>query len=314
MQSTKANQWRRVAVLVVAAVLCWAINGFGQEELPLRVVSAEAPLYPLMAQAMGIQGVVLLDVLIKKHEVVSAKALSGPPLLQRAATENVRSWKFYGARPAKLRVRFTYKLVGSTCGIHGETVVFRPPLDVELSAPGFVTCDPIRTVTTVHKARATSSARRVTGPGSHPQQAPDSGKWSLQEGHIAPSCGQSSQQLGRVNTTSVCEIVAAPSRFDGKLLCFPAEVRSDGLEFTMLFDHRCPAVGIVPLFRDTAASAEIDRAIYSTRPPGRKRIGAVFTGIVHWRRHHRRRFTLDVQEVCDIRVGRTKSGASPGSD
>ena len=60
-----------------------------------KAVSKPAPLYPALAKAAGVQGLVSVQVLIDEQgRVVSAKVTNGHPLLQQAAVQAVYKWKF----------------------------------------------------------------------------------------------------------------------------------------------------------------------------------------------------------------------------
>jgi protein TonB len=53
------------------------------------------PDYPPLAKSTGQSGVVAVEVTIsEKGDVVSARALSGPPLLRDAAVSAAKRWKF----------------------------------------------------------------------------------------------------------------------------------------------------------------------------------------------------------------------------
>ena len=69
-----------------------AISSGKAEELLLHKVN---PKYPLRAREQNLQGDVVLKVSINKHgEVTDAKALSGQPILQDAAVDAVKQWRY----------------------------------------------------------------------------------------------------------------------------------------------------------------------------------------------------------------------------
>ena len=58
-------------------------------------LSGRNPQYPPIAKAARIQGTVILDVTISRTGMVEdVHALSGPPMLQQAATDAVRTWRY----------------------------------------------------------------------------------------------------------------------------------------------------------------------------------------------------------------------------
>jgi protein TonB len=59
------------------------------------VLSKNAPIYPVIAQAAHVSGRVVLQATISKTgSIENLHVLSGPPMLQQAAMEAVRSWKY----------------------------------------------------------------------------------------------------------------------------------------------------------------------------------------------------------------------------
>jgi protein TonB len=53
------------------------------------------PQYPAIAKAARIQGTVVLQATISKSGTIqNLKVISGPPMLQQAALEAVRSWRY----------------------------------------------------------------------------------------------------------------------------------------------------------------------------------------------------------------------------
>ena len=71
----------------------------GQLQQP-KLLSSTAAVYPPLARAQGAQGDVTIDALIDANGKVSTtNVLSGNPLLQRAAVDSLRLWKY---QPAKL--------------------------------------------------------------------------------------------------------------------------------------------------------------------------------------------------------------------
>jgi len=81
-----------------------------------KATSKPAPQYPTIAKAAGVQGPVVVQVLIdERGSVVSAKVTSGHPLLQQAALQTAYKWKFsptvLTGTPVKVTGVVTYNFV-----------------------------------------------------------------------------------------------------------------------------------------------------------------------------------------------------------
>jgi TonB family protein len=83
-----------VAAIVTAGLITW--TGRVQAEGTGRKAVEKVPaVYPLIAKANRIRGVVKLEVVVRGNgSVKSAKVLGGSPLLIDSATEAVSKWKF----------------------------------------------------------------------------------------------------------------------------------------------------------------------------------------------------------------------------
>lgn len=67
---------------------------------PPKVVSSPPPVYPTDARARNIEGVVVVDILVDTTgKIAETKVLSGPPMLQQAALDALRRWRY---QPAQL--------------------------------------------------------------------------------------------------------------------------------------------------------------------------------------------------------------------
>jgi len=65
-----------------------------------RLISSTPPVYPPLARSQGVEGDVTLDALIDETgRVTRVRTVSGPGLLQEAAADTVRQWKY---KPATL--------------------------------------------------------------------------------------------------------------------------------------------------------------------------------------------------------------------
>ncbi len=101
------------------------------------------PLYPHMALAAHVQGVVKIRVTTDGRKVSSLKAESGPPILVKAAEENIRTWEFYEHKPMTFVTTFEYIIEESPeCGFSNGASVLKLPLEARISSKGLKTCDP----------------------------------------------------------------------------------------------------------------------------------------------------------------------------
>ena len=92
-----------------------AVKG-GQLVQP-KLITSVASAYPAAAKAAHAQGDVLIDALIDNTgKVVATKVISGSPLLQQAAVDSLRFWKYEPARlngeaiPIHIRVNVSFRL------------------------------------------------------------------------------------------------------------------------------------------------------------------------------------------------------------
>ncbi|HET9742122.1 MAG TPA: energy transducer TonB [Terriglobales bacterium] len=66
-----------------------------KKSTPARLISSVPPQYPAMARQFRLEGQVVVTVEVDTAgNVVSAKAISGPPMLRQAALDAVRRWKY----------------------------------------------------------------------------------------------------------------------------------------------------------------------------------------------------------------------------
>jgi hypothetical protein len=76
------------------------------------VQHADVPLYPAIAKTAHISGTVTLRVTVEAGAVVAveAKSASAPVMLVKAATDNMKTWRFYSAAQGMLEVTYVYEL------------------------------------------------------------------------------------------------------------------------------------------------------------------------------------------------------------
>jgi general secretion pathway protein A len=81
-----------------------AANDAGELQ-PARLISSPPPIYPLVARAGNVRGVVVINAVVNEAgKVTDMKVISGSPLLTQAAMDALRTWKY---EPAKMNGRPT---------------------------------------------------------------------------------------------------------------------------------------------------------------------------------------------------------------
>lgn len=119
----------------ITAVL-WACAAMAQNSktaLPM-VAGAAVPLYPPLARAANVQGVVHVTVTTDGHRVIATHVEDGHKLLATAADANARTWEFATHDPTTFTVSYHYKLDAKLKGNpNNPTVILRLPTEVEIS-------------------------------------------------------------------------------------------------------------------------------------------------------------------------------------
>jgi protein TonB len=91
----------------------------------VTVVKGPVPQYPFSARRLGIEGTVLLRLLVNAQglpEQIDVKKTSGSPVLDRAAESSLRRWRFRPAREAGtavarwIEIAVCFKLTGPAPG------------------------------------------------------------------------------------------------------------------------------------------------------------------------------------------------------
>jgi hypothetical protein len=102
--------------LVGVATLCQPkfvagsdVQSLVESGLP-TVTGATVPLYPPIARAASLQGIVVLLATTSGEKVESTKVLSGHPLLVQAAESNIRTWTFVGKPPQSIKVIYRHEI------------------------------------------------------------------------------------------------------------------------------------------------------------------------------------------------------------
>lgn len=145
MKNNLLNCFLRTASAVLVLVSMAFPVAVAQESkvAPLMVASAAVPLYPPLARAAHIQGVVHVKVTTDGHRVIETHVEDGHKLLAAAAEENARTWQFSTHEPITFTVTYHYKLVAKLKGNpNNPTVTLRLPTEVEVSTMPLVISDP----------------------------------------------------------------------------------------------------------------------------------------------------------------------------
>jgi TonB family protein len=102
------------ATFTLIAVLLLNLSAVGADPEPF-LKSSLMPFYPPLCRQARIQGQVILHFTVNEQgDTSDVEAVTGPPLLQRAAIDAVQSWKFAWDHPCaclvKKKVVFVYTL------------------------------------------------------------------------------------------------------------------------------------------------------------------------------------------------------------
>jgi hypothetical protein len=131
-----------VGLMILGGILSPALAQKAEQEIPL-LTAGTMPLYPRMALAARVQGVVKIRVTTDGKKVASLEAESGPPMLVKAAKENILTWEFDEHKPMTFVTTFEYVIEEpAECGFSNGASVLKLPLEVRISTKGLKTCDP----------------------------------------------------------------------------------------------------------------------------------------------------------------------------
>ncbi len=127
--------------LAFVVTVFWAWTATTQNlkvTLPM-VAGATVPLYPPLARAANVQGVVHVKITTDGHHVIATHVEDGPKLLATAAEENARTWEFATHDPTTFTVTYHYKLDAKLAGNpNNPIVILRLPTEVEVSSAPLV--------------------------------------------------------------------------------------------------------------------------------------------------------------------------------
>lgn len=126
--------------VLLAAFFATAIAQQPKAVLPM-VAGGAVPLYPPLARATKVQGVVHLKVVTDGTRVTAAHAEDGNRLLATASEENARTWRFSKHEPTSFTVTYRYRL-DANADPNNPTVTLRFPTEVDVSIAPLVHSDP----------------------------------------------------------------------------------------------------------------------------------------------------------------------------
>ena|ERR1700730_7332918 len=134
MKNNSPSRFLLAALLVaLVSVACSTIVAQESKVALPRVAGAAVPLYPPLARAANVQGVIHVKITTDGHRTVNALAEDGPQLLAVSAEENARTWVFAVHEPTTFTVTYQYKLVlGMKGNADNPEVVMRLPTRIEV--------------------------------------------------------------------------------------------------------------------------------------------------------------------------------------
>jgi hypothetical protein len=100
------------------------------EVLP-KIIHHIQPIYPPIARIAHVQGDVLIKLTTDGESVTNAEAESGPPMLRKAAEDNVLTWKFVRTTQGTFYVTFRYRIMSGDV----DVTFLESPGVVQLLAP-----------------------------------------------------------------------------------------------------------------------------------------------------------------------------------
>jgi hypothetical protein len=133
----------RLALMLIFSVVLPLASAQGPGGgLPV-LSAASMPLYPRTALLAHVQGSVKIRVQTDGENISSVDEQSGPPMLVKAAKDNLRTWRFEKHDPATFLVTFDYKIEEpGGCSVENSAVIMTTPLHVEITAKAVHPCDP----------------------------------------------------------------------------------------------------------------------------------------------------------------------------
>jgi hypothetical protein len=119
--------------LVFGLALLLSSSVLAASEVYTTVTKAEIPLYPPLARAALVQGIVVAEVTTSGEAFGAIKIVSGHPLLSAAVTENLRTWALVNSPTMTFSLTYRYKIADSCKG--KPSVVMELPTKVSICSP-----------------------------------------------------------------------------------------------------------------------------------------------------------------------------------
>lgn len=137
--ATNRNRTARY-VASIAFLMCGFLFGHAEGQSVLPGVSfAEVPLYPPLARAASVAGVVHVVVTTDGHRVVTARVQDGNQILADAAEKNAKGWQFASHEPTSFTVTYIYKLVKDLkVQQDNPRVILKLPLEIEIDSARWI--------------------------------------------------------------------------------------------------------------------------------------------------------------------------------
>lgn len=151
MRFSKACLGLYIAAFALLSNKLPAISQTPSDELPV-VIAGQMPLYPPIARAARVSGIVKMQVTTDGNFVTSIKVESGPPMLVKFARANVQTWEFLQHKPTNFETTFEYVIEEpAQCNYSNASVKLDLPAHVRISVKGLMTCDPSVTEEKPHR-------------------------------------------------------------------------------------------------------------------------------------------------------------------
>lgn len=125
---------RAILILAITATLGFLTAAQVQENAPIKIEAATAPIYPQLAILSATGGDVVVQVKINADgQVTSAKVVEGHKLLQEASLNAARRWQFSsGGVGREVRLTFSFQVMPKNTPQIELTPIFKPPYRVEV--------------------------------------------------------------------------------------------------------------------------------------------------------------------------------------
>lgn len=96
MSLQASRSWSALAVLAaLIGMFALPIRSLAQDELPRKIKSRIAPVYPALARQMNISGVVKVQITVAPNGTIkSSKVIGGHPVLANAAMDAIKKWRY----------------------------------------------------------------------------------------------------------------------------------------------------------------------------------------------------------------------------